>query len=68
MTAAQQEALKWLAERGGDGVFLRGNIVLCAGETAPHTAGTWKRLAEAGKVERYSFGKSRRIRIVEKAA
>lgn len=64
MTDAMKEALRWLSERGGDGVFQRGNVLLCAGEIAPHTYKTWKNLGEVGKVEFYRQGKARRLKVL----
>lgn len=54
MTKAQAAALKWLFERGGDGIFDRHGVLLAAGESAPHTRSTWNALAAIGAVEFYS--------------
>lgn len=67
MTAAQSEALRWFKERGGDGCFVRGGLVLSRGEIAPHTAATWKALQAAGAVQRYQMGQSNRLRIASVA-
>lgn len=67
MTEAQSQAIKWLADRGGDGVFDKNGILLAAGETAPHTRSTWNQLAKMGLVEIYK-PKARgrgRCRIIE---
>ena len=53
MTEAQREAIKWLTDRGGDGVFDKNGILLAAGETAPHTRSTWNQLEKMGLVEIY---------------
>lgn len=63
LTAAQQEALRWFSEHGGDGVLLGGNAVLAAGEVAPHTWGSFKALEAAGMAERYG---KRRFRLTQK--
>lgn len=68
MTKAQTEALKWLRDRGGDGIFDRNGVLLAAGESAPHTRSTWNALAKLGEIEFYSpTGRGRgRIRTIEK--
>lgn len=53
MTEAQAAALKWLSDRGGDGVFDKNGCVLAYGETAPVTRATWNALAELGLVSFY---------------
>lgn len=64
ITKAQREALQWLREHNGDGVFMRGNIVMAAGKIGPHKWSTWKALIENGRCEKYIMGKSRRIRVI----
>lgn len=57
------EAIEWLRERGGDGVFAdRSHQVLYAcGEKAPFMRSTWNRLRDAGAVEFYG---NRRCRLI----
>ena len=64
---ACRDALKWLAERGGDGVFAdKSHQVLYAmGEKAPFMRSTWNRLSELGRVEFYG---KRRCRILPTTA
>lgn len=62
MTAAQKKALKWLAERGGDGIFDKHGVLLAAGESAPFRRVTWNALRDLGKVKFYG-GKSGRARL-----
>ena len=65
--ASMLAALSWLAKHGGDGCFNRGGVALAAGETAPHTRGTWNNLELIGLVEFYNpAGKGRgRLRLTE---
>lgn len=68
LTKAQEEALRWLRQRNGEGMFDRNGVLLAAGELAPHTRTTWNRLREAGAVEIYRdrlCGPSR-VRIIQK--
>lgn len=53
LTKAQTTALRWLEERGGDGVFDLNGVALAQGETAEVTRSTWNALRKAGKVEFY---------------
>lgn len=53
MTDAQAAALKWLTDRGGDGIFDRTGVLLAAGERAPHERKTWNQLGTMGLVEFY---------------
>jgi hypothetical protein len=69
MTKAQQEALKWLSEHGGDGCFDKHGVLLAAGEFAPVMRSTWNALRDLGHVEFYNPtpGRGRgRLRIIEK--
>lgn len=51
MTNAERDALKWLSDHGGTGVFVQGGRVLLAGgEIAPFMRSTWKKLLESGHV------------------
>lgn len=65
LTNAQRDALKWLAEHAGDGLFDKNGVLLAAGETAPHVRATWNALGEQGCVEFYKpNGKGRgRVRL-----
>lgn len=63
MTPAQREALMWLREHNGDGVFDKRGVLLAAGESAPFMRSTWNALRDAGQVEMYG---GRRCRVVEK--
>lgn len=56
-TKAQDVALRWLRDRGGDGVFDRNGIALAQGDTAPVERKTWNALRDAGKVEFYGGAK-----------
>jgi hypothetical protein len=61
LTKAQRDALKWLSEHNGDGVFDRCGVLLAAGELAPVMRSTWNALAAFGLVEFYdAVGKKRR--------
>lgn len=53
MTPSQKNALKWLQDRGGDGVFDRRGVLLACGESAPFERSTWNKLRDAGLVEIY---------------
>lgn len=65
ITKPQKEALKWLAERGGDGCFDKNGIALACGESAPFMRSTWNKLSALGLIEFYNpTGKGRgRLRI-----
>ena len=62
MSRSMADALRWLRERGGDGVFAdRSHQVLYArGEKAPFMRSTWNALRDLGAVEFYG---NRRCRI-----
>lgn len=62
MTAAQREALIWLEQHSGDGVFDKHGVVLAAGESAPFMRSTWNALRAMGRVEFYD---RKRVRIVQ---
>ena len=47
-TEAQRAALKWLRERGGEGVFGKRGVLLAAGEWAPFMRTTWNGLWDVG--------------------
>lgn len=56
-------ALRWLAERNGDGSYGgKGNVLVAAGEVAPFMRATFNAMAKEGLVELYGH---RRIRITD---
>lgn len=61
ITDAQRAALKWLRNRGGDGVFDRTQCLVARGQRAGVMRSTWSRLEQAGLIERYA--ENRRVRI-----
>lgn len=65
LTNSQRDALKWLAEHNGDGLFDNDGVLLAAGELAPFMRSTWNALGALGLVEFYSpAGKGRgRLRL-----
>lgn len=63
ISKAQRDALKWLAEHSGDGMFDRNGVLLAAGESAPHVRSTWNVLRDLGLVEHYKPGGAGRGRI-----
>ena len=67
LTKSQAEALRWLLDRSGDGVFDRDGVLLAAGELAPFMRSTWNALRDLGLVEFYNpAGKGRgRCRIIK---
>jgi hypothetical protein len=69
LTKAHREALKWLRDRNGDGIFDLNGVVLAGGESAPVVRTTWNLLRDHGLVEFYKpTGKGRgRIRLTAKA-
>ena len=68
LTQAQRNALKWLREQGGDGIFDKNGILVAAGEPGCFMRSTWNVLAERGLVEFYKpTGKGRgRCRVVQR--
>lgn len=64
LTQAQKDALTWLREHNGDGLFANDGVLLAAGERAPVMRATWNRLRDLGLVEFYD---RRRVRIAEAA-
>lgn len=62
-TTSQLGALKWLRERGGDGVFDRNQVLVARGERAGVMRSTWSKLEAHGLVERYL--QNRRLRVTE---
>lgn len=47
LTDAQKRALKWLDNRGGSGMFTRGQVLLAQGDLAGVMRATWNVLATA---------------------
>jgi hypothetical protein len=66
LTKSQSNALRWLADRNGDGVFDRNGVLLAAGELAPFMRSTWNALRDLGLIEFYNpTGKGRgRARLI----
>ena len=62
MTDAQRKALRWLFNRGGEGVFNRHNVLLAQGELAGVRRATWSRLADTGCLTI----EARRVRLTER--
>jgi hypothetical protein len=65
ITDAQKSALKWLKNRGGDGVFDMTRCLIARGERAGVMRSTWSRLEAFGLIERYD---KRRVRITDAGA
>ena len=67
LTKAQRAAVKWLYNRGGDGMFTKGQVLLARGELAAVNRATWNSLEKAGPpLIQYSEGKGyKRVRITE---
>lgn len=65
LTKSQRDALRWLSEHNGDGIFDRNGVLLAAGELAPFMRSTWNALGALGLVEFYNpAGKGRgRLRL-----
>lgn len=63
MTKAQDEALKWLNEHNGTGIFDKTGVLLAAGERAPFMRSTWNALRDAGKVDIYRSGRRGPLRV-----
>ena len=63
MTQYMKAALLWFRRRGGDGVFAKDGVLLCAGERAPIMRATWNRLRSEDLVEEYE--ERRRLRITD---
>lgn len=56
MTDSQTNAINWLRQHGGDGLFDRNGVLVAAGERAPFMRLTWNALSELGFVEFYKPG------------
>jgi hypothetical protein len=69
MTDAQQKALKWVRERGGECAFARTvsgcRYFLAQGDIGPFTVGTVRALVDAGAAEYIlgANGKPARLRL-----
>lgn len=61
LTPARRQALKWLREHNGDGLFGKDGVLVAAGERAPFMRSTWNALRSAGLVE---FYQKKRVRLV----
>ena len=60
MTKVHEAALKWLKDRGGDGIFDNNGVLPAMGELAPFMRSTWNALRDLGKIEFYKpTGKGR---------
>lgn len=70
MTNSQKQALKWLHDRNGDGLFDKNGVLVAGGETAPFMRSTWNSLRDLGHVEFYNqTGKGRgRVRLAQASA
>lgn len=62
MSPAQRQALKWLSEHNGDGLFDKNGVLVAAGEKAPVMRLTWNALRDLGLVEFYGPEKKPRAR------
>ncbi len=67
LTNAQRAAVKWFHNRGGDGMFTKGQVLLARGELAGTTRATWNVLAKATPpLITYSSGKGyKRVAITD---
>lgn len=67
MTAAEQRALKWMRENGGDAAVARvnggGRIYLAKGETAPFMPSTAKALITLGLAEYVDLNGKKAVRF-----
>jgi hypothetical protein len=50
LTVSQLEALKWLREHNGTGVFDKHGVLLAAGESGPFMRSTWNTLRDKGAI------------------
>lgn len=66
ITEAQYDALKWLSQHNGDGLFDKEGVLLAAGERAPVMRSTWNALRDVGLVEFY-LKKRVRLSVAGKA-
>jgi hypothetical protein len=64
LTDAHKAALKWLKNRGGDGVFDKTQCLIACGERAGVRRATWSRLEAAGMIHRHG-PKNRRVGVTE---
>lgn len=51
LTKAQADALQWLRDHNGGGIFDKHGVLLAAGESAPFMRSTWNALGRAGLVD-----------------
>lgn len=60
----QLAALKWLANRGGEGGLVLGGLVVAGGAVAPVARRTWLYLEKSG----YLMRSGKRVKLAAKAA
>lgn len=67
LTTAQRAAIKWFHNRGGEGVFTKGQVLLARGELAAVMRSTWNALEQASPpLVTYSAGKGyKRVAITD---
>lgn len=63
LNTSHREALRWLEDHGGDGVFADKSrqVLYAQGEKAPFMRTTWNALSDLGRVEFYG---NRRCRLL----
>lgn len=54
LTKAQESALRWLYDHGGDGLWCSNSLLLAGGREGPYYRSTWNSLRGAGLVESYN--------------
>jgi hypothetical protein len=62
VTKSQQQALQWLRDHNGTGLFNKNGVLLAAGELAPVMRSTWNALSAAGMV----VVDGKRVTVIEK--
>lgn len=63
LTRSQKDALKWLADHNGDGVFDHYGLLLAGGEQGPFMRSTWNALAALGLTEFYGPDRKPKARM-----
>ena len=65
--SAQDRALAWLRDRGGDAIFDKNGVALAQGDSAPVMRQTWNALYDRGLIEFYGGeGRGRgRLRLTD---
>jgi hypothetical protein len=66
LTKSQREALQWLKEHNGTGVFDKNGVLLAAGESAPFMRSTWNALRDAGQIDMWRIGNRGPARVAVK--